>query len=511
MATQQIQAPAAPFSPVEHGWRLVAVATACLISVFLDQSTSGMVGGVSAYMTGTLGASSDQGLWLLIGYNTCYYLSLIASPFTITRFGRRKVWVIGHIAFAVASIMIAVSGGFWSVVGWRMLQGLGQGTFFVCAVMTVLRVFPPAATFIGFAIFATTSLVGASLGPAIGGWFSDQNAWPQVFLLLAALALVAASLVARVLRDPPDQGLRDGSFDFTGLLLALVHYFTFHFITQEGERRDWLGNPQIRAYFVIFCAATAAFIIWELRRGIRPFIKLRLFAIRNLRYGTFLGFALGVPLFGANIFDQYLQNGIGFTAWLAGAEIALRSVTIALVVPIVAYTLAKQLVDPRYYIIAGFLLVSLSYWMLFFGATSLSDFHTFVVPSLIQGCGFSLLFSPIARAVILSLPAEDFPQGVAIFKLTLVAGGALASTALGVIFDHRNTLHLARIAGDVSRASPFIVTVQHLDKASLVGIASIAGQQSSILAYADSLQYIAIFVLLAAPAALLLTPPPRPP
>jgi MFS transporter, DHA2 family, multidrug resistance protein len=470
-----------------------------------------MVGGVSAYMTGTLGASSDEGLWLLIGYNTCYYLSLIASPFTITRFGRRNVWVVGHLAFALASIMIAVGAGFWSVVGWRMLQGLGQGTFFVCAVMTILRVFPPAITFVGFAIFATTSLAGASVGPAIGGWFSDQNAWPQMFLLLAALALVAASLVSQVLRDPPDARIRDARFDLTGLFLALIHYFTFHFISQEGERRDWLGNSEIKTYFAVFCAATVAFIVWELRRGVHSFIKLRLFAIHNLRYGILLGLVLGVPLFGANIFDQYLQNGIAFTGWLAGAEIALRSVTIAIVVPIVAYTLARQLVDPRYYIISGFMLVSLSYWMLSFDATSLSDFRTFIVASLIQGCGFSLLFSPIARAVILSLPPADFPQGIAIFKLTLVTGGALASTALGVIFDHRNALHLTQIAGDVTLASPFIVTLAHLNGASLAGVAGVADQQSSILAYADSLQYIAILVLLVSPIALLLTPPPRPP
>lgn len=353
----------------------------------------------------------------------------------------------------------------------------------------------------------SVSVIGSSW---IGGWFSDQNAWQLMFLLLGVLALVAAALVARVLRDPPDQRVRDGTFDPIGLLLAFVHYLTFHFVTQEGERRDWLGNPEIGGFVTAFCVVTLAFIIWELRKRTRPFIKLRLFAIHNLRIGTILGFALGVPLFGANIFDQYLENAIGFTGWLAGAEIALRCLTIVIVVPVVAYTLAKQLVDPRRYIFAGFLLVSLSYWLLFFDTTSLSDFRTFVIPSLLQGCGFALLFSPIARAVILSLPPEDFTHGIAIFKITLVTGGALASTALQVIFDHRNALHMMRIADDVTLASPFISTVQHLDKPALVEIANVAAQQSSVLAYADCLQYIAILVLLAAPAAILLTTPPRP-
>jgi MFS transporter, DHA2 family, multidrug resistance protein len=478
--------------------------------VFLDQSASGMVGSVTDYMTGSLGASSDEGLWLLIGYNTCYYLSLIASPFMIKRFSRHNVWLVGHLIFAFASIMIALSGGFWSVVGWRMLQGLGQGTFFVCAVMTVLYVFPQRISFIGFAIFAATSLTAASWGPAIGGWFSDQNVWPLVFVLQAALALMAATIVSLVLRDPPGQRIRNAAFDFTGLFLALIQYFSFHFITQEGERRDWLGKPEIVEFCAVFFIFTAAFIVWELFGTTHPFIKLRLFAIHNLRYGAILGFVLGVPLFGENIFNQYLQNGIGFTAGLAGAVVGLRALTIVIVVPIVAFTLARRLVDIRHYIFAGFLLVSLSYWMLFFTTTPLSDFRTFIAPSLIQGCGFSLLFSPIVRAVISSLQPEDLLQGIAIFKLTLVTGGACASTALGVIFDHRNALHLAQIAGNINLAELFLFTVRHLDRASLIEFAGIAAKQSSILAYADSISYIAILVLLAAPLAFVLRPAPRP-
>jgi MFS transporter, DHA2 family, multidrug resistance protein len=331
-----------------------------------------------------------------------------------------------------------------------------------------------------------------------------------MFLLQAVLALVASAIVSRVLRDPPGQRIRNAAFDFIGLLLALIQYFSFHFITQEGERRDWLGSPEIVEFCVVLCVFTAAFVVWELRGTAHPFIKVRLFAIHNLRYGAILGLVLGVPLFGGNIFDQYLQNGIGFTVGLAGAEVGLRSVTIALVVPIVAYSLAQQLVDIRYFIIVGFLLVSLSYWMLFFETTSLSDFHTFIAPILIQGCGFSLLFSPIVRAVISSLQPEDFPHGIAIFKLTLVTGGACASTALGVIFDHRNALHLAEIAGSIKLAEPFLFMVRHLDRASLIEFSGIAQQQSSILAYADSLSYIAILVLLAAPGALILRPAPRP-
>jgi DHA2 family multidrug resistance protein len=492
----------------EHGWRLAAVTAACLISVFLDQATSGMVGAAQPYMTGTLGGSSDEGLWLTIGYTTCYYLSLIVSPYMIGRFGRRSVWIWGHALFAISSLLIAVTGDFWTVVLWRTLQGIGQGTFFVCAVMTILRVYPTKIAFIGFAIFASTSLSGPAAASAIGGWFVDENAWQTMFVMMALLASLASLLVYFVLRDPPDARITGVPLDPVGLSLALLHYFTFNYIMQEGERRDWLTNPTILGMTIAFVVFTAGFIWWELRGTIFPFIKMRLFAIHNLRFGALLGFVLGVPLFGATVFLQYLESGIDFSSSLAGAELALRICTIVLVVPFVAYSLSKRLIDPRYFIVTGFLLVSVSYWLLYFGTTYLSDFRTFIVPFVLQGVGFSMLFSPIASTVLTSIPPEDFTRGVAIFKLTLAVGGSFASTLLGVVVDHRNAAHLAQITENTTLRSPAVAQLVHAGAAAMIG--PIASLQSTILSYADTAEYTAIIVLLAAPAAIILRPPARP-
>ncbi|MBD5653970.1 MAG: MFS transporter, partial [Candidatus Eremiobacteraeota bacterium] len=263
----------AEYSPVERGWRLVAVTVACLISVFLDQSANVMVQAATPYMQGTLGASADEGPWLAITYSTIYYLSLIASPFMIQRFGRRRIWVVGHATFAIASLGCAVTPDFHGVVLWRALQGAGQGTFFVCAVMTILSVFPPKISFVGFAVFASTSLSGPAAGPAIGGWFVDENAWQWLFVLQAGLAAIASLIVAGVLRDAP--GARPPTqLDPLGLILAFFHYFTFQYLTQFGERRDWLGDIGIAWVTLGFIVATAAFVWWELWGTHHPFIKM---------------------------------------------------------------------------------------------------------------------------------------------------------------------------------------------------------------------------------------------
>jgi DHA2 family multidrug resistance protein len=462
-------------------------------------------------MQGTAGASVDEGTWLAISYNTCYYLSLIASPWMIARFARRPVWIGGHALFASACLAIAVSqNSLDGMVVFRALQGLGQGTFFVCAVMTVLTVFPPAIRFVGFAIFATTSLSGPAAASAIGGFFVDTNNWTLAFVTIALLATVASGLVAFALRDPPpsDDVPR---LDALGILLALVHYFTYHYVTQYGERRDWFGDPAIATMSAIFALATLAFVTRELR-GRSPFIPVALLGMsHNLRWGAFLGFVLGVPLFGANVFLQYLEAQLDFTPTLAGEELLLRITTIVLVVPFVAYGLSRRLVDPRAMIIVGFLLVAGSYWLEFIGTTATADFGTFVVVFVTQGAGFSLLFSPIVATVLTSLPQEDLTRGVAIFKLSLMTGGSFAATTLGVIVDHRAALHQAQIAGAMTLANPAIRSYLR-SGGNAAELPALAAAQSQILAYADVALYTAILVLCVAPLAFALHPPraPRP-
>ena len=501
--------PAVEFNWEETGWRLVLIALACLISVFLDQSTSGIEQAVTDYMTGTLGASSDEGLWLQIGYNTAYYLSLIASPWTIMRFGRRNTWTYGHALFAVAALGIALSNNFLGVVALRVIQGLGQGTFFVIAVMTILRVFPKPIAFIGFSLFAITSLSGPAFGSTIGGWLSDHNVWQAAFLIEAGMALTAALIIRFVLRDPPGSQQPNAAIDSLGIVFALIHYFTYHFLTQEGERRDWLNNPAIVEALVIFAIVTIVFFGWE-NRTKTPFIHVRAFASHNLRIGAFLGFILGIPLFGGSIFLQYLQTGISFSPGLAGAELALRAVTLVVTIPFVAYSLTKNLVDVRYFVVTGFLLVAGSYGMLYSRTTYLSDFGTFVVPIVLQGFAFSLLFSPIIRTVLTSLPPEQFLHGVAIFKLTLITGGSFASALLAWVVDRRATEHFSSITEGINLAQPAFFTYFNSPfPHQLIVLANYAQQQSYIYAYADANLYVAILAICVAPLALLLHPPQR--
>jgi len=301
----------------------VAIMFASLIALFVDQSFGGVYQAIQAYAGGSLGASADELPWASIGYSTLYYTLIVLTPWLISRYGRKAVLGSGHITFGALSLYLATTGSFDGFVVGRCIQGLAQGTFFVCATLTVLTLFPARLRGIAFSVFSVTSLSGAASGTFIGGWFIDHAYWRGAFALYAALAIVAGVIVSMLLEASGPQ--KPERFDIPGFLFVVPTFFSLHYVLSFGERQDWMWSGKIVVCSVICIAGFAGFIWRELCDNRCGFVQLRLFNIRNLAVASVLGFGLGVPLLGANLFVQYAQSTLGLPPSTAGALLALSS------------------------------------------------------------------------------------------------------------------------------------------------------------------------------------------
>ena len=114
------------------------VMVAALVSLFVDQSFGGVYQSIQGYVGGTLGASADELPWTSIGYNVFYYVLILLTPWLVDRFGRKVVFSVGHLTFGVVSLYLAMTASLDGFAIGRCFQGLAQGTFFVCSVITVL-------------------------------------------------------------------------------------------------------------------------------------------------------------------------------------------------------------------------------------------------------------------------------------------------------------------------------------------------------------------------------------
>jgi DHA2 family multidrug resistance protein len=151
----------------------------------------------------------------------------------------------------------------------------------------------------------------------------------------------------------------------------------------------------------------------------------------------------------------------------------------------------------------GFVLVPVSYAMLALQTTYDSDFTTFVLAIVISGAGFACLFSPIANAMVRSLPEDARSEGIAIFKMVLLLGGSLAGTALAVVYDHSFASYLSLLAGDATLHRASQIGLARAPS----GLASAVSQQAAILAYADNSKWVALVSLVNLPLIVLLKKP----
>jgi DHA2 family multidrug resistance protein len=502
----QGRAPARSFFDIELAEGVtvakVFVMLAALISLFLDQSFAGVYSAVQGYAQGTLDGTADEMPWASIGYNAFYYVMILLTSWLIDRFGRRTIFGAGHGLFGVLSLYLAITPSLHGFMIGRCLQGLAQGTFFVCSVITVLTLAPPKLRGYAFSIFSFTSLSGAASGSFIGGWFIDHAYWRGAFALYAVLAMLAGAIIAFLLDAPGPK--KTVPLDLLGLAFAFCAFFGFQYVSSFGERRDWIWSGDIVFFGLLSIAGFVAFVFRQLTDA--GFIDLRLFRIRNLAVGSVLGFGLGVPLFGANLFVQYTETSLGFPPSTAGALLTLRILAIAIVAPTVVLLVNADKIDVKLPVVFGFLAVPTSYALLAIQTTFASDFTTFAFAVILSGAGFACLFSPIANVLVRSLPDDARAQGIAIFKMVLLLGGSLAATGLAVTYDHSLASFQSLLAGDE--------TMHHFSQIGLSnpgqGLSGLVSEQASVLAYADNSKWVALVSLLNLPLILLLKKPSPP-
>ena len=138
--------------------------------------------------------------------------------------GRKRIFQIGIIIDAIASILCAISNsGAWLIL-FRALQGLGGAMIFGTGVAILTSVFPANERGRALGINVAAVYTGLSVGPLVGGFLTGHFGWRSIFLLNAFLGLVITVAVLWKLRGEW-AGAKGEKFDYAGSIiysLALV-------------------------------------------------------------------------------------------------------------------------------------------------------------------------------------------------------------------------------------------------------------------------------------------------
>jgi DHA2 family multidrug resistance protein len=478
----------------EHGLRRVLIVSAVMAAALMQTLDTTITNVALPTIQGNLGASVDEGTWIVTAYTIAAIVVIPLTPWLQHRFGRRNYFVTSIVGFTLASIVCGASSSLNVLILARVVQGAFGGGLLATAQAILRDTFPPEGLGISQGIFAMGAILGPALGPPLGGILVDNYSWNWVFDINILPGLFSAIVLFAMLKDPDLP--QHGRVDVVGLVLLATGLAAMQYVLTEGERNYWFDDPTITSLTILMALSLAAFCYWELNFSHAPVVDLRILRNRTVAAGTVLALALGAAIFGSTyILPQFTQGMLGFTPTISGALFILRAVPIILATPFVVRFSGR--IDARIFLGVGFFLIALGSWTQAEVTTSQADFWSFAVPLALTGLGASFLFVPLSIAVLGATTPSEGPKAGAFVNLATQLGGSIAVAALAVIVDRRQTLHYEALAGNVTAAN--VAVTQFLLHNTLGRLAFLVRVQAQILSYADATVAIAIMTILCVP------------
>jgi DHA2 family multidrug resistance protein len=199
---------------------------------------------------------------------------------------------------------------------FRVLQGFTGGVLIPLSFDVILRYLPPSKRAIGMAMFTITATFAPAVGPLLGGWLTDNYGWPFIFYINVIPGIL---LISAVWFTMEQQSMNLGLLkkgDWWGILTMAIGLAAFEIVLEDGNRKDWFGDPGIVNLALIAAVFIPAFIIIIELRKKEPLVDLRLFGIETLRTLTAIVLVYGSQAITYAVRDRAHLWGLRPTKWL---------------------------------------------------------------------------------------------------------------------------------------------------------------------------------------------------
>lgn len=427
--TLDAPAPAAPRRGSANPWLTLAAVAIGIAMVGLDAT-------VVAIANPAIARDLDAGLsglqWVTNGYLLALAVSLIIAGRLADRFGRKKLFLLGVVGFAVASVAIGFSDSIGAVIFWRVVQGLA-GALLQPASLAILRnAFPAEKLNMAIGIWGGTSALSIASGPIVAGLLVENVDWQSVFFLNAPLAVLAVLLGWFVIRESRDPGAA-GSFDLPGVVLLSGALFSLVWGLIKAQEHGF-GDALPLGFIVGALVLLAGFVLRESRTR-HPLLPLSLFRNVSLSAGTALVTLAFFSLFGAFFFlTLYLQQVHGMGPVEAGVRLLPLTATFMFSAPAAGALTARF--GPRLPLVAGMALTAVALFGLSLAevdAAYLTLWPWFVL----LGLGFGLVIVAGTEAIVGNAPVELSGVAGGLQQTGAQLGGVLGTTVFSTVIASR--------------------------------------------------------------------------
>ncbi|MFI8324535.1 DHA2 family efflux MFS transporter permease subunit [Streptomyces sp. NPDC085529] len=401
---------------------IVAVLDATIVSVAVDA------------IQHDFGSPLSTIQWISTGYLLAFALVVPLSGWATERFGAKQVWMASVGCFVLSSALCGLAWSVWSLIAFRVLQGLGGGLIQPIGQSLIAQAAGPQRLGRVMSMLVIPLTFAPVLGPVLGGLVLGRLSWPWIFYINVPVGVVTLILAAKVL--PATRPRQGHPLDLTGLLLACPSVAALMYGFSEAAGDAPPTSARVVVPVTLGTVLLAAYIVHALRYTGQPVLDLKLFRNRGFAVSVSTSFLLGAALFSSMfMLPLYYQQVREQDALHAGLLLIPQDLGVALSM-MFAGRLADRMNGPRPIVLAGIALAlvgTLPY-------TQVGDRPDELLLALglfVRGVGIGATMTPAMAAMFKSVAPQEIPRAAGLSNVLHRIGGSVGTAVLVIVLQHQ--------------------------------------------------------------------------
>jgi DHA2 family multidrug resistance protein len=416
------------------------------------------------------------------------------------------VFLISIAGFTIASMLCGMAGSLSQIVLFRLLQGLFGAALIPLSQAVLLDIWPREQHGQAMAIWGMGAILGPIMGPALGGWLTDNLTWRWVFYINLPVGVLAYlgvwTFISNNKHDIPKP------FDFFGFGMLTVFIGAFQLMLDRGPTQDWFGSREIWTEAIVAGTALYLFTVHSLTAR-NPFFDRALIQDRSFVIATVVGFFLGILLYSSMaLLPSMLEGLMGYPVVTTGLVMMPRGIGAFIGMFTVGRLVGK--VDSRILVGGGMILMGIAAFMMSRFSLQM-DSTPLIVSAIIQGLGTSTVFVPLTTLAFASLNPIFRAEGSAVFTLVRNLGSSAGISIVAALQSNNTEIVHAGLASRIAPGDQAMSLLpQALNPATTAGAAALNAEitrQAAMVAYVDDFWLMVVITVCAAPLLLLMKAP----
>jgi EmrB/QacA subfamily drug resistance transporter len=439
----------APCSKTRGRWILAATILASSMA-FIDGT---VVNVALPALQISLNATAADVQWVIESYALFLSALLLIGGSLGDHYGRRRVFLLGVVIFAVASGLCGFAGNIRQLIAARAVQGFGAALLVPGSLAIISNSFSEQERGRAIGLWSGFSAITTGIGPILGGWLIEHVSWRAVFFINLPLALVVISISLRHVAENVDRAT--SRVDWLGAILAALGLGALVYGLIESSQVGFNDRSVIVALTAgLVVLILFSFVEWRLSA---PMLPLTLFRSRTFAGANLLTFLLYAALGGTLFFLPLNLIQVQHYPPTAAGAVLLPFILIMSFLSRWSGGLVVRH-GPKLPLVVGPVITAVGYLLFVLPGIGGNYWTNFFPPAVVLGLGMAITVAPLTTTVMSSIPQARAGIASGVNNAVARTASLLAIAVFGVVMLHvfktnlDHTLTIANLPASVARS-----------------------------------------------------------